>query len=94
MAKRKVVAVYFVGGPGSEQDKLCNRIFEAHNGRFTDCGTFAETYERNVEYEIPIDKVDACVTALKAAGFNPLVGRRAVDAHFEQLLQKHFSGHA
>jgi hypothetical protein len=89
--KRTLVGVFFTGTPGDQTDLLCETIFKAHKGVFENCGTFIATLERDVEYRIPQKHVSACVNALKAAGFNPVVGTKAVDKRFAMLLNAHFS---
>jgi hypothetical protein len=71
-----LVSAFFIGTPGDEKDELCENIFETHGGDHVDSGTFLETYERDVTYELSADKVEACVAALQQAGFKTLVSEQ------------------
>ncbi len=62
------ITVYFFGGPGGMLDKAARHIFESHGGRNIGAGTFLPTGERDVEYDVPNDRVLACREALEKAG--------------------------
>jgi hypothetical protein len=81
-----IISANFIGPPGGKLDKLANQIFEQHGGRAPDgrvTGTFLDTGLRHVDSDVPNKKADACQAALKAAGLNVIVGRKAVDKWFE-----------
>lgn len=66
------LSAFFYGDPGSDLDKACNHIFRNHDGTMIGAGSWLvgeAAGERDVEYEVPDDKVEACQTALKKAGF-------------------------
>jgi len=69
----QVVSATFIGLPGDDKDQRCAAIFAAHDGCLEDSGTFLATSQRDVYYRVPAEKVEACVTALRVAGFNPSV---------------------
>jgi hypothetical protein len=66
------ISAYFFGGPGSDLDKACCAIFESHRGKSVGSGnmlTGIAAGERDVEYNVPKQNVEACKDALKRAGF-------------------------
>ena len=66
------VFAYFYGGPGDDLDKAANAIFKDHGGQHVGSGTMlvgAGAGERDVQYDIPEDRVESCRASLKKAGF-------------------------
>jgi hypothetical protein len=69
-----MISAFFYGDPGSDQDLLCEAIFEDHGGKhqWSETSMFldgSEKDERNVTYDVPDDKVEAVAVALEKAGF-------------------------
>jgi hypothetical protein len=66
----KELSAYFFGKPGSPKDEMVRSIFETHGGVFRGCGTLLgrAAPERDVCYEVPEDRFEACRAALKKAG--------------------------
>lgn len=65
------VFAYFFDGAGSPLDQAAHHIFREHNGMSVGSGMFLageNSGERDVQYEVPIDRVADCVAALKKAG--------------------------
>jgi hypothetical protein len=66
------ITAYFNGSPGDPMDRACNHIFNDHGGTPVGAGTWLvgeDAGERDVEYELPAENVEACRAALKKAGF-------------------------
>lgn len=66
------LSVYFYGEPGDGLDKAARAIFEAHGGLHLGSGTLVigpTAGERDVQYDVPEARADACRRALKRAGF-------------------------
>jgi hypothetical protein len=67
----KELSAYFFGKPGSPKDQMVQSTFETHGGVFRGCGTLLlgrTAPERDVRYEVPEDRVEACRAALKKMG--------------------------
>lgn len=62
------ITVYFFGGAGDPLDKAAKHIFRDHGGNPVGSGTFLPTGERDVEYDVPENRVMACREALVKAG--------------------------
>lgn len=66
------IFAYFYGGPGDPLDKACRSIFESHGGKSVGAGTTLvgnAAGERDVQYDVPVERAEACRVALKKAGF-------------------------
>jgi hypothetical protein len=63
----KELSAYFFGKPGSPKDEMVRSIFETHGGVFRGCRTLLgrAAPERDVRYEVPEHRFDACRAALK-----------------------------
>jgi hypothetical protein len=66
----KEISARFFGKPGSPKDEMVHSIFETHGGVFLCCATHVgpAAPERDVRYEVPEDRFEACRAALKKAG--------------------------
>jgi hypothetical protein len=66
----KELSVYFFGKPGSPKDEMVHSIFKIHGGVFRGCGTLLgrAAPERDVHYEVPENRLEACRAALKEVG--------------------------
>jgi hypothetical protein len=69
-----LIGVLFAGAFGDENSRRCHAIFAAHGGEFEHGGTFEKLALVDMQYQVPNEKVDMCVAALRAAGFDPAVG--------------------
>lgn len=66
------IFAYFYGGPGDPLDKACRSIFESHGGKSIGAGTTLvgnAAGERDVQYDVPVERAEDCRSALKKAGF-------------------------
>lgn len=66
------ILAYFYGGPGDSLDKAARHIFAEYGGRSIGAGTVMLGHnvgERDVQYDVPEDRAEACRAALKKAGF-------------------------
>jgi hypothetical protein len=66
------IFAYFYGGPDDPLDKACRHIFEAHGGKSRGSGMTTAgpaDGERDLQYDVPIERADECRVALKKAGF-------------------------
>ncbi len=66
------VSAYFFGEPGGAHDKAATHIFETHGGHHIGSGTLLvgpSAGERDVQYDVPDDRLDDCKATLKKAGF-------------------------
>jgi len=84
--RTRPIAALFIGLPGDARDVECCDIFERHGGEFVNSGSFVETRERDVEYDVPRQSVRRCVDALRAAGFDVAVGAAAIREYWEEQL--------
>lgn len=67
-----VFAYFYTNEPGSNLEKACRSIFDARGGRYIGAGTWMvgpAKGERDVQYDIPGDRVEETKAALKKAGF-------------------------
>lgn len=66
----KELSAYFFAKLGSPKDEMVRVIFETHGGVFLCCGTLPgpAAPQRDVRYEVPEDRYEACRAALKEAG--------------------------
>ena len=82
------ISANFIGLPGDAKDRRANEIFKKYRGRFGNTGTFMETGERDVEYDVPNKHADTCVAELKAAGFKVIIGKAAIGKYFIERFTK------
>lgn len=81
-----MITVYFTGQPGGPHDRAATHIFENHGGEHIGSGNMMigpRAGERDVQYEVPDDRAEACRTVLRNAGFRfeptPLLDKGAVE---------------
>jgi hypothetical protein len=65
----KTIFAYFTGSPGGKLDNQAHAIFKRHKGKFCGSGTFLDTNQRDVQYDVAEQNVKPCVEALKKNGF-------------------------
>lgn len=66
-----ILSASFKGYPGDDNDKLCHTIFRDFAGKFEGAETFIDENEceRDMQYNIPKSKIEACKSKLIKAGF-------------------------
>ena len=84
---RKTITAQFIGAPGDQIDEKCHAIFEAHGCKFFNQGTWIDTNEREVEFIVDDDKIDAVTEALNALACSVCVDDVDDDALILPLME-------
>ena len=67
--KKVNVQAFFKGRPGDEMSALCEKLFTEAGGEMVGCGTELQIGERDYQYDVPANKVEAIKQALLFHGF-------------------------